>query len=224
MLDLLARPGSLAKGEQAGLVVAPRPIRAGAPDHRLPPVSQLMRLARHEGFGPFVSAQIRAETSTEATGVRLRRVLEEAGGVYIKLGQIAATRVDLVPPDICEELAKLQNQVEPESIELIKPAVEAELGGPVETVFAEFDWEPLAAASIGQTYRARHSGEAVVVKVQSAPVSNRSCGVTWTALSARGLLRNGGPRSARDCARASCWTSSRRACRRSSTSGARPTP
>jgi ubiquinone biosynthesis protein len=87
--------------------------------------------------------------------------------VYIKLGQIAATRVDLVPPEICAELAQLQNRVEPEPIEVIRPAIEAELGGDVSTVFAEFDWEPLAAASIGQTYRARlHSGEAVVVKVQ----------------------------------------------------------
>lgn len=174
MLDLLARPGSLAKGEQAGLVVTPRPMRAVRTRITVfLRYRELMRLARREGFGPFVSARIRAETATEPTGIRLRRVLEEAGGVYIKLGQIAATRVDLVPPEICEELAKLQNQVEPESMELIKPAVEAELGGPVETVFAEFEWEPLAAASISQAYRARlHSGEAVVVKVQRTGIES----------------------------------------------------
>ena len=65
---------------------------------------ELVRLARREGFGPFLSAAGRAERSEEAVGVRLRRVLEEAGGVYVKLGQIAATRVDLIPPDVCDEL------------------------------------------------------------------------------------------------------------------------
>jgi ubiquinone biosynthesis protein len=173
-LDLLARPGSLAKGEQAGLLVTPRPFRAARMRVAVfLRYRELIRLARREGFGPFISAEMRAEHSTEATGLRLRRVLEEAGGVYIKLGQIAATRVDLIPPEICEELAKLQNQVEPESIELIQPVVEAEIGGPVETVFAEFEWEPLAAASISQTHRARlHTGEAVVVKVQRTGIES----------------------------------------------------
>jgi ubiquinone biosynthesis protein len=173
-LDLLARPGSLAQGEQAGLLVTPRPFRAARMRVAVfLRYRELIRLARREGFGPFISAEMRAEHSTEPTGLRLRRVLEEAGGVYIKLGQIAATRVDLIPPEICEELAKLQNQVEPESIELIQPVVEAEIGGPVETVFAEFEWEPLAAASISQTHRARlHTGEAVVVKVQRTGIES----------------------------------------------------
>ena len=73
----------------------------------------------------------------------------------VKLGQIAATRVDLVPPDIAAELALLQNQVRAEPTERMRPVIETELGGPVEEAFAAFDWEPLAAASIGQTYRAR---------------------------------------------------------------------
>ena len=64
-------------------------------------------------------------------------------------------------------MAKLQNRVPAETAERIAPVLEAELGAAVDEVFADFDWEPLAAASIGQTYRARlHSGEAVVVKVQ----------------------------------------------------------
>src|SRR3954449_9708247 len=166
-LDLLARPGSLAIGERAGLVVAPRPIRAVKTRMAvLRRYRELVRLARREGFGPWLSASGRAERSEEAVGVRLRRVLEEAGGVYIKLGQIAATRVDLLPPEGCAELAGLQNQVAPEPMESIKEVREAELGGEVHTVFAEFDWAPLGAASIGQTYRARlRSGAAVVVKV-----------------------------------------------------------
>ncbi len=167
-LDLLARPGSLATGERAGLVVAPRPIRAVS--ERIAIIRryrELMRLARREGFGPMVSAADRAGHSAEAVGIRLRRVLEEAGGVYVKLGQIAATRVDLVPADVAEALADLQNRVAPEPFDMIRPVLEAELGGGIEKVFAEFDRQPLAAASIGQTYRARlHSGEDVVVKIQ----------------------------------------------------------
>lgn len=167
-LDLLARPGSLAIGERAGLVVAPRPMRAvGRRVAVWRRYQELVRLARREGFGPLLSAQRRAERSVEPEGVRLRRVLEEAGGVYVKLGQIAATRIDLLPPEVCEELAKLQNRVEPEPIEGIRPVLEAELGGEMSEVFADFDWECLAAASIGQTYRARlRTGEAVVVKIQ----------------------------------------------------------
>ncbi len=165
--DLLARPGSLAIGERAGLVVTPRPLQAVR--RRIAVLRryrELVGLARREGFGPFVSAAER-EQLTEPVGIRLRRFLESAGGVYIKLGQIAATRVDLLPPDVCEALARLHNQVPPESTERIAPVLEAELGARVDEVFAEFEWEPLAAASIGQTHRARlHTGENVVVKVQ----------------------------------------------------------
>ncbi len=166
-LDLLARPGSLASADTAGLLVAPRPISTVRTRIEVfLRYRELMRIARREGFGPF-STQGRAEHADEAVGVRIRHVLEQAGGVYIKLGQIAATRVDLVPPEICDALAELQNRVEPEPTEIIRPAIEAEIGGDVSTVFADFEWEPLAAASIGQTHRATLlTGEAVVVKIQ----------------------------------------------------------
>ncbi|MGH9288208.1 MAG: ABC1 kinase family protein, partial [Acidimicrobiales bacterium] len=167
-IDLLTSPGSLAPAEAAGLVVAPRPIRSirsRIDVYRR--YRELVRLARQHGFGPLLAAGGKAERATEPIGVRLRQVLEEAGGVYVKMGQIAATRVDLVPPEICSELAKLQNRVPTEPAERIESVLEAELGDSVGAVFADFDWEPLAAASIGQAYRARlHTGEAVVVKVQ----------------------------------------------------------
>jgi ubiquinone biosynthesis protein len=167
-IDLLTSPGSLAPAEAAGLVVAPRPIRSirGRIDvYRR--YRELVGLARQHGFGPLLAAGGKAERSNEPVGVRLRQVLEEAGGVYVKIGQIAATRVDLVPPEICDELAKLQNRVPTEAPERIETVLEAELGRSIDAVFADFDWEPLAAASIGQAYRARlHTGEAVVVKVQ----------------------------------------------------------
>ncbi|MGI9022355.1 MAG: ABC1 kinase family protein [Acidimicrobiales bacterium] len=167
-LDLLARPGSLAIGEMAGLVVAPRLLRSLRMRVAvLRRYRQLLHLARREGFGPLLLTGRRGGRPAGATGIRLRRVLEEAGGVYVKIGQIAATRMDLVPPEICAELSSLQNRVPPEPVERIRPALEAELGAGVDEVFAEFDWEPLAAASIGQTHCARlRSGEAVVVKIQ----------------------------------------------------------
>jgi ubiquinone biosynthesis protein len=163
-LDLLARPGSLAVGERAGLVVAPRPLRAArtrvAVFRRY---RELVRLARQEGFGPMSAGN----GGLDSQAIRLRRVLERAGGVYVKLGQIAATRVDLLPGEVCAELATLQNRVPPESRDDIAAVLEAELGPDLDAVFAEFEWEPLAAASIGQTHRARlRTGEAVVVKIQ----------------------------------------------------------
>jgi ubiquinone biosynthesis protein len=167
-LDLLARPGTLARAEQAGMLVAPRPLRSL---RRRVDVfrryRELLDLGRAQGFGPMAGAAGRAEREAEPVGVRLRRVLEQAGGVYVKLGQIAATRVDLLPPDVCAELAKLQSGAPPEPVDGIREVIEAELGGPVEDLFADFAWEPLAAASIGQTHQARlHSGEHVVVKIQ----------------------------------------------------------
>ena len=166
-LDLLARPGSLATGERAGLVVAPRPISAVRTRLSvLRRYRELAQLARQEGIGPFQRRNERIERTPLAEAARLRRVLEQAGGVYVKLGQIAATRVDLLPAEVCAELSELQNRVPPEPREAIAAVLEAELGD-LDTVFADFEWEPLAAASIGQTHRATlRTGEHVVVKIQ----------------------------------------------------------
>ena len=94
---------------------------------------ELVRLARREGFGPFLSAAERAERTVDAPGVRLRRVLEEAGGVYIKLGQIAATRVDLLP---ARGLRRAGPAAEPGAARAARSGsravLEAELGATVE--------------------------------------------------------------------------------------------
>jgi ubiquinone biosynthesis protein len=184
-LDLLAAPGSLARPGQAGLVVAPRPLRAVR--RRVDVVRryrELLGLIRAQGFGPLLGAGGKAERQAEPVGVRLRRVLEQAGGVYVKLGQIAATRVDLLPPGVCDELATLQNRAPSEPPDGVRAVIEAELG-PVDDVFARFDWEPLAAASIGQTHTARlPSSEEVVVKVQRPGIAD----VMERDLAALGLL------------------------------------
>ena len=80
---------------------------------------------------------------------------------------MASTRSDLLPPLVIAELGRLQDRVAPADRNAVRALVEAELGRPVDEVFAEFDWEPVAAASIGQAHRARLlTGEAVIVKVQ----------------------------------------------------------
>lgn len=99
-------------------------------------------------------------------GERLRLALEELGPIFIKLGQALSTRRDLLPPDIAEELAKLQDRVPPFDGKLAKQIIEAAYGKSLSEVFESFDEKPLAAASIAQVHVAklRSSGE-VVVKV-----------------------------------------------------------
>lgn len=98
---------------------------------------------------------------------RLRLVMEELGGAYVKLGQLLSIRPDLVPPEYCEEFSKLQDNIKPESFEAIEEAIKQELRRPINKVFTHIDKRPLGSASIAQVHKARlKSGKAVVVKVQ----------------------------------------------------------
>ncbi|MFD1956982.1 ABC1 kinase family protein [Paenibacillus thailandensis] len=100
-------------------------------------------------------------------GPRLRRFLEELGPTFVKLGQIASTRPDLVPEHLLEELEQLQDHVAPFGFESAMAIIESELGAPVHELFLDFGEEPVAAASIGQVYRAvLKDGTVVAVKVQ----------------------------------------------------------
>ncbi len=99
-------------------------------------------------------------------GVRLRRALEELGPVFIKFGQMLSTRRDLLPDDIAEELAKLQDDVPPFPEQQSIAIIEAALGKPVSELYASFESTPMASASVAQVHAAvLHSGEQVVVKV-----------------------------------------------------------
>jgi ubiquinone biosynthesis protein len=105
-------------------------------------------------------------TSGGGRGERLRLALEELGPIFMKLGQVLSTRRDLLPPDIADELAKLQDRVPPFSNEEARAILEAAYERPLGEVFASFDAEPLAAATIAQVHTASlKDGREVVVKV-----------------------------------------------------------
>ena len=98
--------------------------------------------------------------------VRLRRTLEDLGPIFIKFGQILSTRRDVLPEDIADEFASLQDRVPPFPGETAAAIVRNALGHPVEEIFSEFVREPLASASIAQVHAARLAdGREVVVKV-----------------------------------------------------------
>lgn len=99
-------------------------------------------------------------------GERLRLTLEELGPVFIKFGQLLSTRRDLLPEDIADELARLQDDVPPFSEDISVALIEQGLGKSIEQLFAHFERTPMASASVAQVHAATlHEGEQVVVKV-----------------------------------------------------------
>lgn len=107
------------------------------------------------------------EIKNMSTGERIKRVFEELGPAYVKLGQILSTRKDLLDQDIIDELSKLRDNVEEFDTSVAKEIFKSEIGLPVEKVFENFNDSPIAAASIGQVYEATlKSGEEVIVKIQ----------------------------------------------------------
>jgi ubiquinone biosynthesis protein len=173
--ELLGRPRitRVARSERAGF---PRPLRAARRLFaRWARYLQITSIMARYGLAPYV----RGRRSLPTTGplgtgragggiwARVRGALEEAGGAFIKLGQVLSTRQDILPPEAIAELIGLQDQVPTAPRQAVEALLAEELGDAPAKVFAEFDPQPLAAASIAQVYRARlMSGEQVIIKVQ----------------------------------------------------------
>ena len=130
---------------------------------------RVSRIAVRHGLAPLLGLR-RQEVSTrspEELARRTRLALEEAGGMFVKLGQLLATRPDLVPPEALAELGRLHAAAAPLPREQVEQVLREETGRPLEELFAEIDWTPLGSASIAQVHAARLSdGREVVLKVR----------------------------------------------------------
>ncbi|HZD67396.1 MAG TPA: AarF/UbiB family protein [Actinomycetes bacterium] len=135
--------------------------------------AEIAAIAARFGLGRFGRPHA-PQPRGSATGRSLRAALEQAGGVYVKLGQFLSTRPDLLPPEIIGELRRLQQTAAPAPRPLVDQVFVEELGSTPVACFATFDADPAAAASIAQVHRAvLPDGRRVAVKIQRPQVAER---------------------------------------------------
>ena len=146
---------------------------------RIPPLDRLVVVVAHLGWAllPWFIQKKRnkfatPEDSRTYMSLRLRKAIEKLGATYIKLAQIISSGEGLFPTELVNEFKKCRDQVPPQPWDTVKLIVEQDLGARLEDVFANFEQQSLAAASIAQVHRATLlTGEDVVVKVQREQVS-----------------------------------------------------
>lgn len=125
----------------------------------------------------FIGSNANKEANQEKQALWLKGKLIKLGPTFIKIGQSMGTRADLLPLPFVKELGTLVDQVPPFPNDVAYGIIERELGRRISDVYAEFETEPIAAASLGQVYRARlHSGEEVAVKVQRPSLESTIAG------------------------------------------------
>jgi ubiquinone biosynthesis protein len=132
---------------------------------------QIIAISVRHGLAPYIRGgrdrALSVPSGRAQLGRALTATLNKGGVTFVKMGQILATRKDLLPAEITEELTSLQDDAAPVPWEAIASVLRSELGAPLSEVFSEIDTQPLASASVGQVHVARlHSGEDVVVKIQ----------------------------------------------------------
>lgn len=131
--------------------------------------AQIIAVAVRHGLGGYLRGRSRIPTGEPTSKIArsLREALTDGGVTFVKLGQMLATRPDLIGPDFTRELSRLQSQVPPQPWSEVGPVIVRELGRPVAEVFAHVDPAPIAAASVAQVHTATLlDGSAVVLKVQ----------------------------------------------------------
>ena len=168
LVELLARPASpdLVPG---GLPHPWRALRRMARSTRR--YGQLTRITARYGL-PGLASSGRADPAQ--LGRRLRLALEEAGPIFVKLGQVLSTRTDLLPVPVTTELARLQDHVPPAPWPQIQALLAEELAQDPFEVFKSVDPEPLASASLAQAHAAwRTDGTAVILKIQRPGVDEQ---------------------------------------------------
>jgi ubiquinone biosynthesis protein len=142
-------------------------------------LSEIAQVAVRHGFGywfdthrltdlfPRRGPRVEVDGQPSQRGQHLREMLDELGPTFVKFGQLLSTRPDVLPPDIISELRGLQDDVRPFPFAQVEQVVEEDLGLTLDKLFADFDPQPVAAASIGQVHRATlPNGKTVAVKVQ----------------------------------------------------------
>jgi ubiquinone biosynthesis protein len=147
----------------------------GCCDTRRPCASPVRIARRHRLLSAPTVAPAHADpTHQERLGHNLTEALQEAGGIFVKLGQVLSTRREPLPPAVVTQLELLQDRVEPASAEQIDAVLDSELGAARADFFESFEDRPIAAASLGQVHRAQlRGGEAVAVKIQRPDVEDR---------------------------------------------------